>query len=146
MIIDTSQQLHPVGYVNLNLYNKNGVLIDHREVRNLVTIAGTALILRNACSASSLTFPVAMGIGSGGATPTYITDTGLASQLATASTSSDNPNFTASFNAGVGTGAITEAGLFTATTGGVLLARTTFDTINKDANDVLTINWQITIL
>lgn len=54
--------------------------------------------------------------------------------------------FTAIFNQGVGTGTITEAGIFNSSTSndGVMLARTTFNAKPKLATDVFTIIWNIT--
>ena len=46
---------------------------------------------------------------------------------------------------GEGTGAITEAGIFNATSAGPLLCRTTFAVKNKGAGDSLTLTWTITI-
>ena len=53
--------------------------------------------------------------------------------------------YVASFGAGTGTGAITEAGLLNASSSGTLLCRTVFSVINKGANDTLGITWTVTI-
>ena len=53
--------------------------------------------------------------------------------------------YTATYPAGVGTGALQEAGIFNAGSGGTMLSRTTFPVINKGANDEMTINWTITV-
>ena len=47
--------------------------------------------------------------------------------------------------AGDGTGAITEAGIFNAATGGDMFARTKFAVVNKGADDSMTITWTITV-
>lgn len=52
--------------------------------------------------------------------------------------------FTAKFEAGQATGAITEAGLVNASSGGTFLDRLTFDVINKGINDDLTMTFQFT--
>ena len=44
-----------------------------------------------------------------------------------------------------GTGAITEAGIFNASTGGDMFARTKFAVVNKGAADSMTITWTITV-
>jgi len=44
-----------------------------------------------------------------------------------------------------GTGAITEAGIFNAATGGDMFARTKFAVVNKGAADSMTITWTITV-
>ena len=59
--------------------------------------------------------------------------------------STNTVEFEAVWNAGDGTGALTEAGLFSASTGGTMLARTVFSVVNKSASDILTITWTVTV-
>lgn len=54
-------------------------------------------------------------------------------------------SFTATFLAGVGTGAITEAAMFNASSGGKMLNRVTFGVINKGADDELTVKFTLTL-
>lgn len=51
--------------------------------------------------------------------------------------------YEAEFGPGVVTGDVAEAGLFTASTGGVMVARTTFASIPKGADDKITVTWTI---
>jgi len=51
----------------------------------------------------------------------------------------------ATFATGSGTGAITEYGLFSSSTGGTLLNRDTEDVINKGASDTLEVTMQLTL-
>ena len=44
-----------------------------------------------------------------------------------------------------GTGAVTEAGIFNASSGGTMLCRTVFAVVNKGADDGMSITWQITV-
>jgi hypothetical protein len=53
--------------------------------------------------------------------------------------------YVASFEAGDATGAVTEAGIFNASTAGDMLCRTVFAVVNKGANDSLTVTWTITL-
>lgn len=53
--------------------------------------------------------------------------------------------FTTYFAAGEATGAITEAGICNAASGGTFLDRVTFAVINKAADDELTTNFQFTL-
>ena len=53
--------------------------------------------------------------------------------------------YVATFGAGTGTGAITEAGIFNAASSGTLLCRTVFSVINKGAADTLGITWTVTV-
>ena len=52
---------------------------------------------------------------------------------------------TTTFNAGEGTGAITEAGICNAASAGIFLDRVVFSVINKGADDVMTTTFQFTL-
>lgn len=138
------------GHIDLKLYDENGQLKDQREVKNLVVTAGKnylATWLTAATQSDYFMRYVALGIGTN---PAAIGDTVLQSELATrvagVLTSSLNVwQNIASFGPGVDTGAITEAGLFSASTSGTLFARQVFSVINKAAGDTLQITWQITL-
>ena len=53
--------------------------------------------------------------------------------------------YTATFAAGTGTGAVTEAGILNASSSGDLLCRTVFSVVNKGASDSMTITWTVTV-
>ena len=53
--------------------------------------------------------------------------------------------YTATFAAGTGTGAVTEAGILNASSSGTLLCRTVFSVVNKGASDSMTITWTVTV-
>ena len=59
--------------------------------------------------------------------------------------STNTVTYVSSFEAGDGTGAVTEAGIFNASSGGDMLCRTVFDVVNKQATDSMTITWTITL-
>ena len=65
--------------------------------------------------------------------------------LTSTTVSSNTVEYVASFAAGTGTGAITEAGVLNAASGGTMLCRTVFSVVNKGASDSMTITWTITI-
>jgi len=52
--------------------------------------------------------------------------------------------YSATFPAGTGTAALTEAGTLNASSGGTMLCRTVFSTVNKGSSDSMTIVWQVT--
>jgi hypothetical protein len=54
-------------------------------------------------------------------------------------------SFSASYAAGVATGAITEAGVFNASSAGTMLDRVVFSVINKGADDSLTQTFTFTM-
>jgi hypothetical protein len=130
--------------------NEFGVVTDTIRIPNLVVTTGKALI------ANRLVNPTQsishMAVGSGTNSPS-VSNTSLQTQIGnrielSSSTVVDNSvTFTASFGAGVSTGAITEAGLFNHLTGTTnnMLSRTTFPVVNKASGDSITISWVITI-
>jgi hypothetical protein len=95
-----------------------------------------------------------MEIGTGTATPAKA-NTALAAAAArvaltsativTTTSTGDSVQYVATFNPGVGTGAITEAGLFNASSAGAMLCRTVFNVVNKDTEDTLTITWKVIV-
>jgi len=52
--------------------------------------------------------------------------------------------YSATFPAGTGTAALTEAGTLNASSGGTMLCRTVFSVVNKGSSDSMSIVWQIT--
>ena len=137
------------GFINFKLFDENGNLKDERNIKNLITTAGkTALATWLAATSQSATFMPYMGVGTG-TNAAAAGDTTLQTELATRSagaiTSSSNVfQSIASFGVGVDTGAITEAGLFSASSSGTLFARQVFAAINKGSADTLQITWQVT--
>lgn len=90
-----------------------------------------------------------MAVGTGTATPSA-GDTALGTELDRNALTSTNVSnnvitYVGNWAAGDGTGAITEAGLFDANSGGTMVARTSFSVVNKGASDSLGITWAITV-
>ena len=93
---------------------------------------------------------VAMAIGTG-TTAAALGDTALQTEVArqaftSSSVSTNVVSLSTTYAAGVGTGALTEAGILSnAVSGGTLLSHVVFSAVNKGALDTLTINWTITV-
>ena len=131
------------------LYDKDGNLKQMFVKHNLITNSGYEFLVN--CLANE-TRPSAMryiAVGKGTASPSS-SNTALGSELfrkkCTYSYVSPNKFFSynATFNAGEATGAITEAGLLNASSGGTLFDRVTFPVINKGALDIYNIDFTIT--
>jgi hypothetical protein len=90
---------------------------------------------------------MAIGTGTTAAAAGQTTLTTEANRQALTSTNVSGAavTYSATFGAGNGTGAITEAGLFNASSGGTMLCRTVFSVINKGAADTLTVSWTVTV-
>ena len=122
-----------------------------REVDNLVVTAGKGYVASRMKSdvsgGSAIMSHMAIGSGS---TSAAAGDTALGSQLGRVALTSTGISgavltYTASFAAGTGTGAVTEAGLFNASSSGTMLCRTVFSVVNKGSSDSMTITWTVTV-
>jgi hypothetical protein len=137
------------GRVGLVLKDKEGNVKETREIDNLVVSAGlTYIASRMAGTAKDVMSHMALGSDSTAAASGN-TDLGsiLGSReaLDSSTASSNTIVYVASFEAGDATGAITEAGIFNASTAGDMLCRTVFSVINKAADDTLSVTWTITL-
>ena len=131
--------------------DKTGEIKQTLQAKNLVVTVGKTYLASRAVGTSSAIMSH-MAIGTGTATP-VAGDTALGTEagrvtLASGSNSANAITYTATFPAGTGTGAITEAGVFnnpTAGTANSILCRTTFPVVNKAAGDSIAITWVVTI-
>jgi len=137
------------GRLSIVLKDKDGNIKDTREVDNLVVNTGLDYIASRMKDATA-TAMTHMGLGSG-STAAAAGDTDLGSLLGSrealdSTTVTNNViTYVASFEAGDATGAVTEAGIFNASTAGTMLCRTVFSVVNKQANDSMTVTWAITL-
>ena len=136
------------GKLTVEIKDKNGLVKETREVKNLVVQAGLDFIAsRMKDTTADVMSHMGIGTGSSAAASSDTTlGTEAARQALTSTTVNNNAvSYVASFAAGTGTGAITEAGILNAASGGTLLCRTVFSVVNKGASDSMTITWTITI-
>lgn len=126
---------------------KNGEVV--RDIPNTIVTAGKNDIASLITGAGSVMTHMAVGTGTNAvaAGDTALQTEADRNALGTSggAPSTNTVVFSAVWNAGDGTGALTEAGLFSANSGGTMLARTVFSAVNKGASDVLTITWTLTI-
>jgi hypothetical protein len=147
--MNSLENLKVKGRLNIVLKNSAGEVKDTREVDNLVVSAGLAFITSR-MGGTSADVMSHMAIGDG-TTAAAAGDTDLESILGSrealdSTTPSTNTIvYVSSFEAGEGTGAVTEAGIFNASTAGTMLCRTVFSVVNKGADDTMTITWTITL-
>lgn len=137
------------GRLNIVLKDADGKVKDSREVDNLVVNTGLAFIASR-MGGTSADVMSHMGIGSG-TTAAAAGDTDLESILGSrnaldsATVTANEIEYVATFAAGEGTGAVTEAGIFNASTAGTMLCHTIFDVVNKGENDTMTITWLVSL-
>ena len=136
------------GDVALVLRDKDGNVKDERNIKNLIVDSGLNFICDRMKNDETAMTHMALGSGS---TAAAAGDTSLGSQLGSRealdsdTVSSNTITYTSSFEAGDATGAVTEAGIFNAASGGTMLCRTVFSVVNKGADDSLSVTWTITL-
>lgn len=141
------------GYVQFTLTDEHDN-IKQQEEHNLVVAGGLAFITeRMVGNTPAVISHMALGTNN---TAASSANTALGAEVGrvslasttrvTTNVTNDSVQYAASFGPGVATGAITEAGLFNASSGGTLAARTVFAVINKGTLDTLAITWKIVIV
>ena len=136
------------GELKLTLTRPDGHVKHEVIIPNLVVTTGKNYIASRMKDASA-TAMSHMAIGTG-STAAAAGDTALGNEagrvaLTSTTVSTSNVAYVATFPAGTGTGAITEAGILNASSSGTLLCRTVFNVINKAAADTLGITWTVTV-
>jgi hypothetical protein len=119
-----------------------------QEVDNLVVTAGKNYVASRIKDASA-TAMSHMAVGTNN-TAAAAGQTALSAETArvalTSTTVSTNTvTYAATFGAGTGTGALVEAGILNASSGGTMLCRTVYTTVNKGSSDSMTVTWVITV-
>lgn len=138
------------GDVKIDIIGADGAVKDSREIKNLVVTTGKTFIASRIVGvASNVMGWMELGTGT---TAAAVGDTALQTAISgsrvalTSGTSATNVvTYVASFPAGTGTGAVTEAGVFNASSAGTMLCRTVFSVVNKGAADAMSITWTITV-
>lgn len=137
------------GDVAIVLKDKNGNVKESREIKNLVVTAGLTFICsRMAGVSAGVMSHMALGssttAASAGQTD-LVSILGSREALDSSTASSNTIVYVSSFEAGEGTGAVTEAGVFNAASSGTMLCRTVFPVVNKQADDTMSVTWTITL-
>jgi hypothetical protein len=119
-----------------------------QEVPNLVVTSGKAYVASR-MKDTTLNAMSHMAIGTGTAAAAA-GNTALGSEadrnsLSSTTVSNGTVTYVATFGAGEGTGAITEAALLNGSSGGTMLCRTVFAVVNKGSQDSMTITWSVTV-
>lgn len=118
-----------------------------QEIPNLVVTAGKGYVAsRMKDTTAGAMSHMAVGTDSSAAAAG---DTALGTESGrvslTSSTVSGNViTYVASFPAGTATAALTEAAILNASSGGTMLCRTVYATVNKSSSDSMSISWSIT--
>tara|TARA_B100000003_G_scaffold208181_1_gene227695 strand:- start:328 stop:780 length:453 start_codon:yes stop_codon:yes gene_type:complete len=142
------EEIKITGSLNIILVDETGIVKDERDIKNVVVTTGKGYIASRMKDATA-TAMSHMAIGTG-TTAAVVGDTALVSEanrqaLTSTAVSGGQVTYSATFGNGQGTGALTEAAILNASSGGTMLCRTVFSVINKGANDTLAITWTVTV-
>ncbi len=139
------------GWWKMELTGPDGIVKQKVEGQNVVTTVGKeylASFLQSAAAGAATFTMKYLAVGTD-ATAEVAANTSLGTEISRSTgtvsyLSGQIYQVKTTFAAGSGTGAITEYGLFSSSTGGTLFARDTESVINKGASDTLTVTAQFT--
>jgi len=144
------EKMKATGKVDIIIRDSEGRIKDERHISNLVVDTGLDFIASRMAGTSEAVMSH-MEVGTDN-TAAAAGDASLGAAVAasrtvlTSTTVTDNAvAYVATFGAGVGGGALTEAGIFNDPSAGTMLCRTVYSVVNKGASDSMTITWTITI-
>ena len=135
---------------NFNLQGALTIALNNevvREVPNLVVTAGKNWVAQRMNNVNTVMTHMAVGTGT---TQALAAQTALVSEndrnaLTSTTVTNNTIIYVATWAAGDATAALTEAGVFDASSGGDMLCRTVFSVVNKATADSMTITWTITV-
>jgi hypothetical protein len=149
-----NDSLKITGDVQITVFDQaTGEVKGTREIKNLVVTTGktfiAAAMLKTTTNSPAAMTHMELGTGTtaaaAGDTALQAAIVGSRVALASATSATNVVTYTASFPAGTGTGAVTEAGIFNASSAGTMLCRTVFSVVNKGAADAMSVTWTITV-
>lgn len=144
-----SDNLSLQGRLDIVVNAPDGSIKEKHSVKNVVVTTGKNYVAsRMAGTSASVMSHMSIGTGT---TAAAVSDTTLATESARVALTSTTVNnndvvYVATFPANTpsSAAAITEAGIFNASSGGSMLCRTVFSPVNKATADSLTITWTVT--
>jgi len=144
-----NENLKLSGQIAIVLKDKDGNVKEERTEKNLVVTTGLNYIASRMKDASA-TAMTHMALGSGTTSAAagqtdLVTLLGAREALDSTTVTTNSVAYVSSFEAGDATGAVTEAGIFNASTSGTMLCRVVFSVVNKAADDTMTVTWTITL-
>ena len=148
-----TENIKPAGSLQVQVFDQFGNLKEETNIKNLVVNAGLAFVasrLKDTTQNAMTHMAVGTGTTAAAAAQTDLVAVAASGRktldsttLVTTNVANDTIQYVATFQAGFATGALTEAGMFNALTGGTMMCRTVFSVINKGPLDSMTITWKV---
>lgn len=143
-----SDNVKLIGDLTIQIIDANGVVKDTREIHNMVVDTGKNLIAGLIAGGSTKATYVALGSSNVAAAADQTTldaEMGGTRRVFNSEASVLNvATFVTTYPTGT-SGVYREAGLFTASTGGIMMCRTAFNAITKTTSDNLVITWNVRV-
>jgi hypothetical protein len=148
--MQTKDKLEARGQLRIIVTAPDGSVREDRTEENLVVSSGLNFIvsrMKDTTQAAMSHMELGTGTTAAALANTALETPIASSRVALTSTivSTNTITYSATFGAGVGTGAVTEAGVFNNSTAGTMLCRTVFPVVNKQAADSMSVTWTITV-
>lgn len=118
------------------------------EVDNLVVTAGKNYVasrMKDTTKAAMTHMAVGTGTTTAAASQTALVTENDRNTLTSTTVTANAIAYVCTWAAGDATAALTEAGIFNASSGGDMLCRTVFSVVNKASADSMTITWTVTV-
>lgn len=148
--MNTNEKVSATGVVQVLVTAADGTVKHEQTIKNLVVDTGLAYIasrMKDTTATAMSHMAIGAGTTSAGASQTALVTESARVSLTSTTVTANAVAYVATFPAGTPASltAITEAGIFNASSSGTMLCRTVFAAVNKDVNDTMAITWTVTI-
>jgi len=148
--MNTNEKIVATGELKIVVTAPDGTVKQEETVKNLVVTTGLGYIAsRMKDTTATAMSHMAIGTGNTAASAGNTTLGSESARVSLTSTTVTGPAiaYVATFPAGTPASltAVTEAGIFNASSSGTMLCRTVFAVVNKDVNDTMSITWTVTM-
>jgi hypothetical protein len=148
--MNTNEIIKATGQLKVTVTGPDGAVKDERLLKNLVVTTGLGYIAsRMKDTTQGAMSHMAIGTNS---TAAALANTALGAEVSRVALTStvvtaNQIVYSATFSPGspASLSALTEAGIFNASSAGTMLCRTVYPTVNKDVGDTLSVVWTITL-
>jgi len=148
--MNTNEKVSATGVVQVLVTAADGTVKHEQTIPNMVVDTGLAYIasrMKDTTATAMSHMAIGAGTTSAGASQTALVVESARVSLTSTTVTANAVAYVATFPAGTPASltAITEAGIFNASSSGTMLCRTVFQPVNKDVNDTMAITWTVTI-